>query len=100
MKFLKLLAVAIMLLAVSAQAKTGQELFNKCEGCHGTTAQKKALGKSEIIQGWDVNKTVKVLQGYKTGIYGGPMKGLMKGQVISYSDKDIENVAEYISSLK
>ena len=30
------------------------------------------------------------LKGYKAGTYGGPMKGLMKGQVAKYSDADLD----------
>ena len=30
------------------------------------------------------------LKGYKNGSYGGPMKGLMKGQVARYSDADLD----------
>ena len=30
------------------------------------------------------------LVGYKSGTYGGPMKGVMKGQVAKYSDADLD----------
>ena len=33
------------------------------------------------------------MKGYKTGTYGGPMKGLMKGQVAKYSDADLDAFA-------
>ena len=33
------------------------------------------------------------LKGYKAGTYGGPMKGLMKGQVAKYSDTALEAFA-------
>ena len=36
------------------------------------------------------------LKGYKNGTYGGPMKGLMKGQVAKYSDYDLEVFAKTI----
>ena len=38
----------------------------------------------------------KALVGYKNGTYGGPMKGLMKGQVARYSDADLKAAAELI----
>ena len=36
------------------------------------------------------------LVGYKHGTYGGPMKGVMKGQVAKYSDADLEAFAQTI----
>lgn len=36
------------------------------------------------------------LKGYKAGTYGGPMKGLMAGQVKKYSDADLEAFAQTI----
>jgi cytochrome c553 len=75
------------------------KLFAKCAGCHGQKAEKAALGKSQIIAGWDVNKIKDALHGYKNGTYGGPMKGLMKGQVAPLTDADIDALANYISKL-
>ena len=87
--------------AISLMAADGASLYKKCAGCHGAKGEKKALGKSAPIGGWDKAKTVEALKGYKAGtrnIYG--MGGLMKGQVASMSNKDIETIAEYISNLK
>ena len=76
----------------------GSVVFKACAGCHGADASKKALGKSQVIAGWDVSKVSDALHGYKAGTYGGAMKGLMKGQVSKLSDEDIKAVAEYIST--
>ena len=87
--------------ATSLLMADGAALYKKCAGCHGAKAEKKALGKSEVIAGWDVAKTEEALKGYKAGsrnVHG--MGGLMKGQVASYSDADIKAVAEYIHGLK
>lgn len=70
-----------------------------CAGCHGTNAEKAALGKSQIIKGWSVTKVSDALNGYKAGTYGGVMKTVMKGQASKLSDADIKAVSEYISSL-
>lgn len=78
----------------------GKKLFQKCAGCHGANAEKKALNKSDIIQNWDAAKIEMALNGYKDGTYGGTMKGLMKGQTASLSEKDIEALAQYIPTLK
>ena len=77
----------------------GGAIYKACASCHGANAEKKALNKSEVIQGWEVSKTVAALKGYKDGSYGGPMKGIMKGQVAKLSDAQIQAVAEHISGL-
>ena len=84
---------------VAHTTKTGAELFSKCASCHGVNAEKKALGKSQIIKGWDIAKIENALGGYKNGTYGGSMKGLMKAQVTSLSEKDITLLAKHISKL-
>merc|ERR1711941_82022 len=82
----------------AALAEKGKGLYLKCAGCHGASAEKPALGKSQVIKGWDAAKTVEALKGYKDGTYGGVMKGVMKGQVASLSDEDIQALGEYIST--
>ncbi len=96
-KVLLALAVVGSMSVVSAD---GAGTFKKCTACHGAKAEKKALGKSAIIQGWKADKVVTALKGYKDGTYGGAMKGVMKGQVLHLSDADIEAVAAYIETLK
>jgi cytochrome c553 len=78
----------------------GAELYKKCAGCHGVNAEKKALGKSQIIKGWDAQKTVAALKGYKDGTYGGAMKALMRGQVAALNDAQIESLAKFIEIQK
>jgi len=79
--------------------KTGESIYKACAGCHGQNAQKAALGKSQIIKGWSVKQTTDALNGYKSGTYGGDLKGVMKGQASGLSDNDIRLVAVYISKL-
>ncbi len=64
-----------------------------CAGCHGANFEKHAMGKSKIVKDMSKEEIVKALKGYKDGSYGGAMKGLMKGQVASLSDTDIEAIA-------
>jgi len=78
----------------------GKALFATCAGCHGQKAEKKALGQSHIIAGWDAKKIEDALHGYKAGTYGGAMKGVMQGQVAKLDDAKIKALAEYISTLK
>jgi len=84
---------------VAVKAADGAKLFRACSGCHGVNGEKKALGKSQVIQGWSEDKTLAALKGYKDGSYGGAMKGVMKGQASKLSDAEIEALAEYIASL-
>lgn len=97
----KVLVLLTTIFALSLMASDGAGLYKKCVACHGAKAEKKALNKSEIIQGWNVDKLVTSLKGYKAGtlnLHG--MGALMKGQVATYDDAKIQAVAEYISGLK
>ena len=78
-------------------ALDGKKLFTACAGCHGSHAEKHALGKSHIIKGWAVKKIETALHGYQNGTYGGSMKGIMKGQASKLNDAKIEALAKYIS---
>ena len=75
-------------------------LFTKCAGCHGMKGEKHALGQSNIIAGQPKAELVKKIEGYQKGTYGGPMKGVMKGQVAGLTPAQIEALADYISKLK
>lgn len=71
--------------------------YAKCIGCHGANGEKVALGKSKVIKDMTKADFITAMKGYKDGSYGGPMKGLMKGQVTSLSDADIEAIAAQIA---
>lgn len=82
-----------------AVSSDGETIYKSCASCHGANAEKPALGKSQVIQGWSSEKTINALNGYKDGSYGGAMKGIMKGQVTKLSADDIKAVSEHISKL-
>jgi len=87
--------------SAAGDAAKGKALFAKCAGCHGPEGGKKALGKSEVIKGWDAAKTEEALKGYKAGTRNAHgMGGVMKGQAAGLSDEDIKNIAAFLSSLK
>jgi cytochrome c553 len=86
--------------SLSVAMADGSALYKKCAGCHGAHAEKKALGKSAVIKGWDAQKTVAALKGYKAGTYGGAMKGLMKGQVAALGEPEMESIAKFIAAQK
>lgn len=96
----KILLVLAAIGSLSVVSADGAEVFKKCVACHGVNAEKKALGKSAVIAGWEPTKTIAALKGYKAGTYGGAMKSLMKGQVAALSDTQIEEVANYIATKK
>lgn len=76
-----------------------ETMFKTCASCHGTKGEKEALGKSQAIAGWDVDRTIKALNGYKDGSYGGVMKGIMKPHVETKTPEQIEALADFISKL-
>lgn len=78
-------------------ALLGADLYKVCASCHGQHGEKAALGKSQIIQGWEAGKIADALRGYKDGTYGGAMKSIMKGQASKLSDADITAISEHIS---
>ena len=61
-----------------------------CKGCHGQNWEKAALGKSKIVKDMTKAEVSAALVGYKNGTYGGPMKGVMVGQVAKYSEADLQ----------
>ena len=72
---------------------------HKCASCHGKNGEKSAFNNAQIIAGWDKEKSIAALNGYKNGTYGGSMKAIMKGQVSALSDAQIQAVSEYIATL-
>ena len=85
--------------AGGADLEKGKALYAKCAGCHGQKGEKKALGASNPIAGWDAAKTVEALKGYKAGTLNVHGKGMiMKGNA-NLSDEEMQAVAAYIQSL-
>ncbi len=98
---MKKIAIAMLFAGSTLLMADGAALYAKCAGCHGQKGEKSALGKSAVIQGQDAAKTVEQLKGYKAGTLNQHGMGtLMKGQVASMSDADIQAVADYIAGLK
>ena len=92
--------VLTTLFAAATAATLSAASYAACAGCHGAKGEKPALGKSQVIGGWDEAKTIAALKGYKDGSYGGAMKGVMKGQVARLSDADIADLAKQIAAFK
>lgn len=60
-----------------------------CKSCHGVDYEKAALGKSKIVRDMTKNEVSASLIGYKNGTYGGSMKGIMKSNVVIYTNKEL-----------
>jgi len=81
-------------------AVDGSAVFNqKCVSCHGSKAEKSALGKSQVIAGWEEQKIIDALKGYQNGTYGKEMKMVMQGQAKGLNEAQLTAVAHYVSSL-
>jgi len=93
MKKIVIATVATLALATASMAAVNGKA---CMGCHGAHFEKKAMGKSKVVSDMTHAEIATALKGYKAGTYGGPMKGLMKGQVAKYSDADLEAFAHTI----
>jgi cytochrome c len=95
----KIVLTAIFAAATAASLSAAS--FAACAACHGANFEKPALGKSEIVKGWDEAKIVASLNGYKAGtlnVHG--MGAVMKGQVAKLSDADIADLAKQIAAMK
>jgi len=87
-------AVGTLLVTASSYAASTAA----CIGCHGKSFEKKAMGKSKVVKEMSKEDIVTALKGYKDGSYGGAMKAMMKGQVASLSDADMEAIADSIKA--
>jgi len=88
--------VLVLLAVLGLSSVAMADPYKKCASCHGAHGEKSALNKSKIIAEMSKADIVAALNGYKNGTYGGPMKGLMKGQVASLSAADITAISEKI----
>jgi len=93
MKKIVIASIATLALATASMAAVNAKA---CTSCHGADWGKKALGKSKVVKDMTHAEIATAVKGYKAGTYGGPMKGLMKGQVAKYSDADLEAFAQTV----
>lgn len=96
---MKKLVLSTIIAAATAASLSAASL-SACAGCHGADFSKAALGKSQVVKGWDAAKIEASLKGYKDGTYGGPMKGVMAGQVKNLSEADIKDLSAQIAAIK
>lgn len=95
------LALLFALPAVAAEkgdAEAGKILAYTCAGCHGITGWKNAYPSYHVpkIGGQNYEYVVSALMEYKSGNRSHPT---MRTQGEALSEKDIRDVASYLSSL-
>lgn len=85
-------------LAIVTAVNAADINLGACVGCHGADWSKAALGKSKIVKDMSKEDIVTALKGYKAGTYNSAgMGGIMKGQVMTYTDKQIAQIASQIA---
>lgn len=76
------------------------DVFQGCAKCHGTDGRNSAYGRSDAIAGQSADELKESIMFFKDSTF--ERKGVMlvmSKQVKHLSEKDIENLAEYISKL-
>lgn len=97
----KVLVVAALATISLLAADPATTFKQKCASCHGQKAEKKALGKSDVIAGWDAATVVAALKEYKAGTrnkYG--MLAVKKGITTPLTPEMMEAAAAYVASQK
>ena len=93
---------ALALASNSAFAKgdpvEGKKLVSTCTGCHGIEGYKNAYPNYHVprLGGQNEQYIINALTEYKKGERAHPT---MRAQAVSFSDKDIANIAAYLSSI-
>ena len=101
MKFALALCVSILLLSaggVQADAKQGQSVYaaRGCIGCHGAGGVS-TVTTNPSLKGRDADFIRQNLTDFRSGARNNPV---MNAMAAGLKDADIENLADYIESLK
>lgn len=93
--------LASSLLNAAEPPRDGASLFKQCAGCHGKDGQNKAFGRSGIIGGQSAEDLLESLMFFKTSEFTTHSSAtVMAKQVKNLSEKDIQELAQFISKLK
>jgi len=85
--------------AMAGDAAAGKAKSAVCAACHGA-AGIAAIPTYPNLAGQNKAYLISALNAYKNKQRNGGMAVVMQGQAAALSDQDIENLAEYYSSLK
>lgn len=84
--------------AVAGDAAAGKAKSAVCAACHGAEG-KAAIPNYPNLAGQNKAYLISAMKAYKNKQRNGGMSAIMQGQAAALSDQDIENIAEYYSSL-
>ena len=92
------LALSALPVAAKGDAAKGKQLFYTCTGCHGIADYKNAYPTYRVpkVGGQNEGYLIAALNGYKKGERSHPT---MQAQAESFSDREIADIAAYLSSL-
>lgn len=82
--------------AIAGDAAAGKAKAESCVSCHGMNGRSTNPNNPNLA-GQKKNYLIKALQAYRSGDRKDPMMNTLTGGL---TDADIENIAEYYSSIK
>ncbi len=94
-----IMALGVLAFANALMATDVKALAKGCAACHGVKFEKKALGKSKIVNMMSEAEIEKELMDFKNG-NGTNKNPVMTAQAKKLSDEDIKALAKYIPTLK
>ncbi|EMG98793.1 c-type cytochrome [Helicobacter pylori] len=92
-----IMALGVLAFANALMATDVKALVKGCAACHGVKFEKKALGKSKIVNMMSEKEIEEDLMAFKNGANKNP---IMTMQAKKLSDEDIKALAKYIPTLK
>ncbi|RVZ72668.1 cytochrome c [Helicobacter pylori] len=92
-----IMALGVLAFANNLMATDVKALVKGCAACHGVKFEKKALGKSKIVNMMSEKEIEEDLMAFKNGANKNPV---MAAQAKKLSDEDIKALAKYIPTLK
>ncbi|GAA8709519.1 cytochrome c [Helicobacter pylori] len=92
-----IMALGVLAFTNALMATDVKALAKSCAACHGVKFEKKALGKSKIVNMMSEAEIEKDLMDFKNGTNKNPV---MTAQAKKLSDEDIKALAKYIPTLK
>ncbi|GAA7985220.1 cytochrome c [Helicobacter pylori] len=92
-----IMALGVLAFTNALMATDVKALAKSCTACHGVKFEKKALGKSKIVNMMSEAEIEKDLMDFKSGVNKNPV---MTAQAKKLSDEDIKALAKYIPTLK
>lgn len=92
-----IMALGVLAFANTLMATDVKALVKGCAACHGVKFEKKALGKSKIVNMMSEKEIEANLMAFKSGANKKP---IMTAQAKKLSDEDIKALAKYIPTLK